>query len=318
MHLDKTVIHNVYYLPIHNKMGYYLNAPFVKKFVNKIKPDIINVHYASGYGTLARIANLKMYILNVWGSDVYDFPYESKLKMVIIKRNLKHAFQIASTSEVMKKQVLSLIKPIRKIVVTPFGVDTKIFKPEIKGEYDKFIVGTVKTLAPKYGISVLIKAFDYAVKLGIANAQLLIVGGGKQQRELQAFADSLPSSQKIKFIGPVKHDEVPRYLTKFDVYVAMSESESYGVAVVEAEACGIPVIVSSVGGLPEVVDENISGFIIPVGDWKAAGKKIYTLYKNKELRMKMGNAGRNLVLQKYDWNYCVDIMEKLYRQIYED
>jgi glycosyltransferase involved in cell wall biosynthesis len=311
MHPDTSIEGTIFYLPIKHKIGYYFNAPFLKRIVKKINPDIINVHYASGYGTLARIAGLKKYVLNVWGSDVFDFPYESVLKMKVITKNLNNAFQIASTSEVMKKQVLKLIKPSREIAVTPFGVDTRIFKPKEKSGTRQFVVGTVKTLAPKYGISVLIKAFDYAVKLGITNAQLLIVGGGDQRKELQALAASLPSSQQIQFIGPVKHDEVPEYLTKFDIYVALSESESYGVAVVEAESCGIPVIVSSAGGLPEVVDGNISGFIVPVGDWKTAGKKIFKLYHDTTLREKMGQAGRALVLERYNWNSCVNIMKKV-------
>jgi glycosyltransferase involved in cell wall biosynthesis len=89
--------------------------------------------------------------------------------------------------------------------------------------------------------------------------------------ELKALAASLQSSEYIQFIGPVKYNEVPGHLTKFDVYIVLGESESYGVVVVEAEACGIPVIVSSAGGLPEVIDINVSGFIVLVGDWKTAG-----------------------------------------------
>jgi glycosyltransferase involved in cell wall biosynthesis len=314
MHCDTSIEGTVFYLPIKSKIGYYLNAPFLRMVVNKIKPDIINVHYASGYGTLARVAGLKKYVLNVWGSDVFDFPYESKIKMNIIKKNLNYAFQLASTSEVMKKQVLQLIKPLREIAVTPFGVDTQIFKPMAKYTSDKFIVGTVKTLAPKYGISVLIRAFDYAITLGMSNAQLIIVGGGEQMHELKALAASLQSSEHIQFIGPVKHDGVPKYLTNFDIYAALSESESesYGVAVVEAESCGIPVIVSSAGGLPEVVDGNVSGFIVPVGDWKAAGERMFQLYNDAELRKNMGQEGRKLVLRRYDWNICIKAMKKVF------
>ncbi len=312
MHQDNERKENVFVLPFRGQAGYYLNALHLRKIVKKIQPDVINVHYASGYGTLARIAGLKKYILNVWGSDVFDFPYESKLKMNIIKKNLNNAFQIASTSEVMKEQVLKLIKPSREIVVTPFGVDTNIFVPS-KKRSDNFIVGTIKTLSPKYGIDVLIRAFDYAVSLGMNNAQLIIVGGGEQRDELEKYARSLPSGEKITFIGPVEHADVPSWLTKFDLYVALSERESFGVAVVEAESCGVPVVVSNVGGLPEVVQDTVSGFIIPKGDWKCAGEKMFQLCNNVSLREKMGEAGRKLVLEKYDWNICVDIMEKLFK-----
>jgi glycosyltransferase involved in cell wall biosynthesis len=314
MHRDISVEENAFYLPIKNKIGYYLNALVLRIIVKWINPDIINVHYASGYGTLARMAGLKNYILNVWGSDVYDFPYESKVKMRIMLKNLKNAFQIASTSEVMKKQVLKLITPSKDIIVTPFGVDLNVFKPLTKSPSKDFIVGTVKTLAPKYGISVLIQAFDYAVSLGMNDAQLIIVGGGGQENELKQFATSLKSKEKIKFIGRINHAEVPGYLTQFDLYAALSksESESFGVAVVEAEACGLPVIVSNAGGLPEVVKENTTGFIVPVGDWKSAGEKMLQLYHDRPLCKKMGEAGRNWVLGKYDWNTSVPVMEKLF------
>ena len=123
---------SVFELPIKSGLGYYLNAIQVHKIVKRIKPDIINVHYASGYGTLARLSNIDRYILNVWGSDVFDFPYESKLKMKILKRNLLAAAQIASTSYVMKKQVETLIDVKKEIVVTPFGIDTSFFTPQKK------------------------------------------------------------------------------------------------------------------------------------------------------------------------------------------
>jgi glycosyltransferase involved in cell wall biosynthesis len=237
MHQGSFIETPVFYLPLKSKIGYYLNAFFLKGIIKDINPDIINVHYASGYGTLARMAGLKKYLLNVWGSDVFDFPYESKLKMNIIKKNLTYAFKLASTSEVMKEQILHLVTPFREIAVTPFGVDTQIFKPATKHMDTKFTVGTVKTLMPKYGISVLIKAFDYAISLGMSNARLVIVGGGEQMHELKRLAGSLASSGYIQFIGPVDHSEVPKYLTSFDIYAALSESnsESYGVAVVEAE-----------------------------------------------------------------------------------
>lgn len=69
----------VYELPVSGMKGYYLNAIWLHKLEEKIEPDVVNVHYASGYGTLMRMAGLKNTILSVWGSDVYDFPYKNWL-----------------------------------------------------------------------------------------------------------------------------------------------------------------------------------------------------------------------------------------------
>ncbi len=311
---------NTYVLKVNNTLGYYFNLIEVHNLIKRIKPDIINVHYASGYGTLARLSRIGKYILNVWGSDVFDFPYESKIKMQIIKKNLHAADQIASTSVIMKKQTEKLITPKKEIVVTPFGVDTNVFCPKIKSDSDKITIGTVKTLSPKYGIDVLIKAYNEAYINGLKNSELLIVGGGPQEIELKKLAASLPSAGNIKFIGYIKHNEVPNYLNKFDIYVALSEcdSESFGVAIVEAESCGLPVIVSNVGGLPEVINDNQTGFVVERGNYVAAAEKILVLSNNKNLRKKQGEAARELVCNKYDWKVCVEIMKKLFKDFEND
>ena len=85
-------------LKIPAPLGYYLNAAELRKFIKKEEFDIINVHYASGYGTLGRKAGLEHALLNIWGSDVYDYPYKSKINMATIKKNLSYYKYIASTS----------------------------------------------------------------------------------------------------------------------------------------------------------------------------------------------------------------------------
>jgi hypothetical protein len=71
--------------------------------------DLLNVHYASGYGTTAALSGFRPWMLSVWGSDVYDFPYESRLKGWWLRRNLRQADLIGSTSEAMAQQVKALV-----------------------------------------------------------------------------------------------------------------------------------------------------------------------------------------------------------------
>ena len=146
--IDNRVI--LHQLKRNAKMGYYTNVFQMRKIYRKIKPDIINVHYASGYGTLARIAKLPKFVLNVWGSDVYDFPNESKIKKYILKKNLFYANSLASTSSIMAKEVYRQFPKLdKKIHVTPFGVDTKKFKSNKKKKSDIFVIGNIKALKPK-------------------------------------------------------------------------------------------------------------------------------------------------------------------------
>lgn len=321
MHKPVEVLYeNVFEHVLHfsHPVGYYLNVFFLRKLLNELMPDLLHTHYASGYGTLARLCGYKPMLLSVWGSDVYDFPEESCLKEYTLRKNLASAERISSTSHCMKIQTEKYIKPKLPIEVIPFGVDTEVFCPQPNRDTDKITIGMVKKMAPKYGPKYLIEAFA-SINNKYPNSRIILVGGGPQEEELKRLADNLGIAENCIFVGSIPHEDVPNWLNRFDIYCAPStlDSESFGVAVIEASACGLPVIVSRVGGLPEVVQENKTGIIVPPKDVNALVQALETLIKNKELRMSMGEAGRVFVQQHYDWKFCVDKMEQLYYQIIE-
>jgi glycosyltransferase involved in cell wall biosynthesis len=101
-----------------------------------------------------------------------------------------------------------------------------------------------------------------------------------------------------------------------DIYIAVSteDSESFGVAILEASACETPVIVSNVGGLPEVVDNNITGFVIPHSNVEFLVKKIELLL-DENLRKKLGKAGRARVMKHFKWDDNLEQMVNNYNQI---
>ena len=303
---------NVHMLPFKAPLGYYLNVWAIKSILKRIKPDVLNAHYASGYGTLARLSGYHPLVLSVWGSDVYDFPYESRIKMSIIQKNLDAADIICSTSEVMKKQTESLLISPKEIFVTPFGIDTTKFTPKKNFAEEVHVIGTVKTLAPKYGIDTLIKAFAIvANKLADKSLKLVIAGDGPQRTELVNIAANLGIADKCEFLGRISHDKVPEVLHSFDIYVALSEldSESFGVAILEASACGLPVIVSDAGGLPEVVENGETGIVVPKHNPQAAADALQLLINSHQLRLEFGKCGSLRIQQLYLWENCY---EKLY------
>jgi len=313
----------VHFLPFQGNKGYFINALFLRKLLKQIKPDLLHAHYASGYGTLGRLSGFHPYMLSVWGADVYDFPYESFLKMKLLKLNLQAADVIASTSHVMAKQTHKICENLPKIHVTPFGIDIQSFKPlESVKHTDVITIGTVKTLAYKYGIDTLIQGFaetrDFLMatdKHMASKLRLLIVGGGPDRASMEQLAKSLNISDVAEFTGAVPYGKVPEYLNRLDIYVAASrlDSESFGVAILEASACALPVIVTNVGGLPEVVEDGVTGIIIPKDDHHALAKAIEKLLLNQELRDTMGRAGLKRVIDYYNWEDSVTIMENIYK-----
>ncbi|MBS4206748.1 glycosyltransferase [Bacillus sp. FJAT-50079] len=303
--------------------GYYLNALQAKFLLKKINPDIFHVHYASGYGTLGRFINFRPMLLSVWGSDVFEFPFQSKSKRNVLKKNLESADQVLSTSYSMKDQTKSFFIPKREIQVTPFGVDTEKFKPaEIVKVEQTITIGIIKLLEPVYGIKYLIDAFALIIDELLQGQsdttpklKLLIVGHGSQRAELESRARYKGIHEYVDFYGAVPNDNVPSILNKIDIFCVPSLSESFGVAVIEASACGVPVVVSDVGGLPEVVENNITGFIVEPKNVNQLAEKLLKLIQNPSMREIMGKSGREFVLEKYNWQDNVNSMEKIYTEM---
>lgn len=295
-------------LPHLKGAGYITNGPRLRALVRRLKPGVVNVHYATGYGTLAHWVGDVPLVLNVWGSDVYDFPDEGAIHRRLVQRNLRRADRLVSTSEAMADRVQALCPELPRATVVPFGVDTDLFRPSAtRPVNERLVVGTVKVLASKYGIDTLMHAFARVVQHHGADAGLRLVGEGPQEQELRALAERSGLGGRIAFIPRVAHERVPDELARFDVYAALSrlDSESFGVAVIEASACGLPVVVSDAGGLPEVVRDGVTGLVVRRDDPLAAAKAIAGLLADPALRTRMGDAGRAHVQERYQWAHCV-------------
>ena len=319
-HLDPAI--EIEWLPHRGVAGYLLNAWRVRASVGAWRPDLFHAHYASGYGTTAMLSGCQPYLLSVWGSDVYDFPMESPIKAWLLRRNLRNAAALASTSEAMAAQVRRLTPERREIEVTPFGVDVHRFAPMRSGRRSSAVtIGTVKSLAPKYGIDLLLRAFAQltqdrdVLEAGLA-CRLLIVGDGPERLALEALARTLQIDNITTFIGMVSHADVPDWLNRFDIYAAASrlESESFGVAVIEASACALPVVVTDVGGLPEVVIAGQTGLVVPREDVPALQAALKRLVLDARLRADLGREGRRHVAATYEWEQCIDRMERCYER----
>lgn len=295
------------------KLKYLSVIKNLRKKIKDFKPDILHAHYASSYGLLGALSNFHPYIISVWGSDVYDFPKVSFLHKSILKYNLSKADKILSTSQVMAKETNKYTN--KEIDITPFGVNLDLFKKTGTPDSEQFIVGNVKTLAPKYGIDILIKAFKVVVDNNPnIDPNLIIIGDGEQKDELAKLAQDLSLESKISFLGKIENNLLPQYYNSFSVFVTTSilNSESFGVVAVEAMACECPVVVSDADGFTEVVVDNETGFIVPKGDIEATANAIQKFIDDEKLRNIMGEKGRKRVKHLYNWKMNVNKMVKIY------
>jgi glycosyltransferase involved in cell wall biosynthesis len=100
-----------------------------------------------------------------------------------------------------------------------------------------------------------------------------------------------------------------------DLFLLPSASESFGLAALEAMACGAPVIASNAGGLPEVVEDGVSGYLLPVGAIDAMAEAGARILKDDALRKKMRVAARKIAVEKFSAGAIVPQYETLYEKV---
>ncbi|MCI7165244.1 MAG: glycosyltransferase [Butyricimonas virosa] len=300
-----------------NKLRYLFSIKKIKKIIREIQPDILHAHYASSYGLLGALCNFHPYIISVWGTDVFDFPRFSSLHRFSFQFALNKADIILSTSHIMAEETQKYTS--KTILETPFGIDPKVFyNRKYDRDFKEIVIGTVKTLDPKYGIDILILAFKLLCEeIRSVSLKLYIVGEGEQRGELEKLVGE---NNNVIFMGHQSHEKIPILLNRMDIYAALSkfDSESFGVAIIEASACELPVVVSDVGGLPEVVSDGETGIVVGKNDIQGAKEALKELVLNHKLREKMGKAGRDYVLKRYTWDDNVNLMMSIYKRILEN
>ena len=286
----------------------------LKKAINEFKPDILHAHYATSYGLIGALSGFHPFVVSVWGEDVYKFPNTSWLHKSLLRFNLKKADEILSTSDIMRNETRKYTH--KDIMITPFGVDTKVFcKKQVNKEKDTIYIGTIKAIEDKYGIKYIIEAAKILTQRHPTQKfKFLLIGPGTKIEYYKSLIKKEKLESVIEIPGRIPFAEVSNYHNMLDVFlnVSVDNSESFGVAVVEAMACETPVIVSNVGGLIEVVEHGEFGRIIKKESALEIANGIDKVLADKENTKKISIKAREHVLKKYDFNVCVDKMIHIY------
>ena len=209
----------------------------------------------------------------------------------------------------------------KKFMITPFGVDMDLFHPSRRtrtGEDQKFIIGTVKSLAPKYGIDVLLKAAALAAeKRPDIPLQVRIAGTGPCEEQYKELCRTLQIDSITNWLGFISQEDAAREWADMDLAIVPSvdESESFGVSAVEAQSCETPVIISDIPGLLEATKPGYSSVVVRRGDVEALADEIIRLYDSPEERARLGKNGRQLVSEQYDINVCFGKIERCFQKI---
>ncbi len=210
------------------------------------------------------------------------------------------------------------------VEIIPNGVDDELFRPIGKDEREKVkeelgiegrVVLYVSRMSPRKGPHVLLNAFQRIAR-EFDDVVLVMVGSGEMLPLLKAQAKFLGIGERVRFMGYVPNELLPKLYASADVFVLPSiTAEAFGIVVLEAMASGVPVVATTVGGIPEVVERSGSGLLVPPGDELALGQAVSRILADDDFARKLGEAGRRAVEAEYSWKVVADKIERAYEEV---
>jgi phosphatidylinositol alpha-1,6-mannosyltransferase len=246
----------------------------------------------------------------VWWARIFPF----NLAMKRIGNSVDHLTYLGEFTRQAISRSLSQ-KSIDSMVKIAPGIDTFHFSPQADatqrrtelGLESKKIIISVGRLVHRKGQDKLIQAFPTIVR-EIPNAHLLIVGEGPYRAHLEKLVEKLSLKANVTFVGRIFYNDLPSYLSASDVFVMPSRSrffglevEGLGIVYLEASACAIPVVAGVSGGAPDAVQEGITGLCVDGTNIGQIAEAVIHICSDSKRATKMGLAGRNWVIEQWQW-----------------
>jgi len=170
-----------------------------------------------------------------------------------------------------------------KVIQNPVSEKFATLKRSSKADSDITTILTVGRLNSNKAHHIMLMALS---KLQSLPWQLIVVGGGPLQNQLQTLSKDLKLDKRVNFTGSIKN--VDDYYKHADLFVFTSRSEGFPNALMEAHSIGIPCISTNCDfGPADIITDNSDGFLIPVDDVEALIEKLQMLITNKDLRKKI-------------------------------
>ena len=247
--------------------------------------DLVNAHWLYPDGIIgARLARMLGIpaVLSGRGCDVNEFLLQAG-RGPMIRGALSEARAITVVSEELAGVLRHEGLPPERITVIPNGVDTSRFsvgdaaeaRRELGLEPGPLVV-CVSRLSEEKGVRFLVEALPKLVAAW-PECRVAVVGDGAERQALERLAESLGVAARLRFVGAVPHNQVPRWLCAATVVCMPSLREGHPNAAMEALSCGRPLVASAVGALQRMVTPEV-GMLVPPGDAPAlAGALVQAL-----------------------------------------
>lgn len=304
------------------------------KLIREERPHILHTHTAKA-GTIGRLAALlagpsrPSIVVHTFHGHVlrgYFDPVRTAAFRLLEQTLARVATALVAVSPEVRDELVRLgVAPASKFVVIRLGIELEKrvhAEPGLREESrrtlgvtpGRFFVGWVGRMTGVKRVDDVLLTIARLRELGV-DVVLGLIGDGPDREGVEARAHELGIIRHCLFLG--YQEEVAPFYAAFDAVVLPSANEGTPVSVIESLAAGRPVVATRVGGVPDVVREGVDGFLVGTGDIEALAERLSRLALDPELRARMGEAGRDRILERYAVDRLIDDIDGLYRSLLE-
>lgn len=292
------------------------------RLLRRLKPEIVHSRNWASFdailaGKLARVPR----ILHGEHGRGADDPEGTNAKRNRLRRMFSPwVDRFITVSFDLRRWLIETVRiPAKKVVTIHNGVDTNRFSVHGRDEGRRkleipdgwAVVGTVGRLDPVKDQMGLLEAFAHIDREKL-RAMLVIVGDGPCRAELEARASEPDLRGRVRLTGEQK--DVSSLLQGMDVFVLPSIAEGISNTILEAMSTGLPVIATRTGGNPELVEDGVTGSLVPVRDPRTLARALEHYLGDSPMRRRRGEAGRERVEERFS----LARMTTAYRSLYEE
>ena len=232
-----------------------------------------------------------------WGRQPTDFDDTT---IESIEKEYEESDLILVPSRFAYQSFVTRGVPPSKLAIVPYGVDCDEYRPVPRTD-SVFRILFVGTQTIRKGLPYLLDAVS---RLRWPDAELALRGTLKAESKevLDRYRGTIP----ISMVPPLPRSQLKQLYSSASVLVLPSIEDSFGLVIGQALACGTPVIATTHTGGPDVVEEGVTGFIVPPGDAGALQRALTTAYENREMLAEMGAAARRRIEGARGWGEYAD------------
>ncbi len=296
----------------------------------EIRPDVVHTH-SSKAGILGRLAardaGAGIIVHTIHGMS---FNRTQPWPLRMLYRRLERycarfTDRLITVADAMTIQAVAAgVAPPEKFVRIYSGMQTDWYNREhydrravrqawgVTG--DEVVIGAVARLFMNKGYEQLIPAMAEAARRA-GELRFVWVGEGGQRAEYERRLEMLGIRPRVHLTGLVEPREVPRMLAGMDIVVHASQWEGLPRVAVQGLLMERPVISFDIDGAPEVVLPERTGILVPLNDIGRLADAMVTLSRDEGRRARLGRAGRELCLQRFDHNAMVEAVERVYEEL---